>query len=110
VLNCVAILLVFAISDATTAEENSTVAPGAARGFVPSLVYNGAAFANARGGVRTGATHTSNLNVQVDIDANALLGWTDTIAYIDGLWLQGGLPSNLVGDAQGVSNISARTA
>jgi porin len=107
VLNCIAILLVFVISDVTTAEENSTVAPGAVRSFAPSLVYNGAAFANVRRGVRRGATYTSNLNVQVDIDANALLGWPDTIAYIDGLWLQGGQPSNFVGDAQGVSNISA---
>jgi porin len=70
-------------------------------------VYGGAAFANLGGGVRSGGTYTSNLNLQLDVDAAALLGWPDTIVYFDALWLQGGLPSNFVGDAQGVSSISA---
>src|SRR4029077_12980905 len=34
-------------------------------------------------------------------------GWSDTIAYLDAVWLQGGLPSSFIGDAQGVSSISA---
>jgi porin len=78
--------------------------------FKPGLVYNGAAFANLGGGVRAGATYTSNLNLQVGIDGAALFGWPDTIGYLDALWLQGGLPSNFIGDAQGVSSISAPNA
>jgi porin len=80
------------------------------RGLEPGLVYNGAAFASLRSGARSGSTYTSNLNVQLNIDAAELLGWPDTIAYVDALWLQGGLPSSFVGDAQGVSNISAPNA
>jgi porin len=73
-------------------------------------VYNGAAFANLGGGVRQGGTYTSNLNLQVSVDGAALFGWPDTIGYLDALWLQGGLPSNFIGDAQGVSSISAPNA
>ena len=57
--------------------------------------------------MRTGSTYTSNLNLQLDVDLARLVSWPDTIVYLDGLWLQGGLPSTFVGDAQGVSNISA---
>ena len=60
--------------------------------------------------VRPGGTYTSNLNLQLVVDAAALFGWPDTIAYFDALWLQGGLPSNFIGDAQGVSSISAPNA
>jgi len=78
--------------------------------FKPGLVYDGAAFANLRGGVRRGGTYSSNLNLQLNIDAGRLSGWPDTIAYLDALLLQGGLPSNFIGDAQGVSSISAPNA
>jgi porin len=78
--------------------------------FKRGLVYNGAAFANLGGGVRQGGTYTSNLNLQVSVDGAALFGWPDTIGYLDALWLQGGLPSNFIGDAQGVSSISASNA
>ena len=77
------------------------------RGLKPALEYDSAAFANLGGGVHPGGTYTSNLNLQLNLDAAALFGWPDTIAYVDALWLQGGLPSNFIGDAQGVSNISA---
>lgn len=73
----------------------------------PGLVYNGAAFANLRGGVRPGGTFTSNLQAQLDVDLGKLVGWEDSIAYVAGVWLQGGLPSSFIGDAQGISSISA---
>lgn len=100
-------LLDFAICRPAIADDKVAIESGAPQAVKPSLVYSGAAFADVAGGVRAGGTYTSNLNVQLDIDAAALLGWPDTIAYLDGLRLQGGLPSNFVGDAQGVSNISA---
>ena len=83
---------------------------GALSAFKPGLVYDGAAFANMGGGVRHGGTYSSNLNLQLNVDGAALFGWPDTIAYLDALWLQGGLPSSFVGDAQGVSSISAPNA
>jgi porin len=92
-----------AIADETSAEGDA----GAANAFKPGLVYDGAAFANLGGGVRHGGTYSSNLNLQLNVDGAALFGWPDTIAYLDALWLQGGLPSSFVGDAQGVSSISA---
>jgi len=102
----VLLALALAVCDLATAEESSTSDSGASKGVKASLVYNAAAFANVAGGARTGGTYTSNLNLQLDIEG-AVLGWPDTIAHLDGLWLQGGLPSSFVGDAQGVSNISA---
>jgi porin len=79
-------------------------------GFKPGVVYAGAAFANLGGGVRSGGTYSSNLNLFLDVDAEAAFGWRDAIAYVDALWLQGGLPSSFIGDAQGVSSISAPNA
>jgi porin len=93
-----------AIADETSVADD-VAAP---RGLTPALVYDSAAFANLGGGARRGGTYTSNLSLQLNIDATVLFGWPDTIAYVDALWLQGGQPSKFVGDAQGVSNISAR--
>jgi porin len=93
------------------ADETSAVGDvGAPSAFKPGLVYDGAVFANLGGGVRPGGTYTSNLNLQLNIDAGGLFGWSDTIAYLDALWLQGGRPSSFIGDAQGVSSISAPNA
>ena len=105
---CAVVLLAFFWCSPATADESPTAdgvaAPPALK---PGLVYNGAAFANLGGGVRSGGTYTSDLNLQLNIDAAALFGWSDTIAYLDAVWLQGGLPSSFIGDAQGVSSISA---
>jgi porin len=73
-------------------------------------VYNGAGFANLGGGIKARGTYTGNLNLQLTVDAASLLGWKDTLFYLDGLWIHGGQPSNFTGDAQGVSNISAPSA
>jgi porin len=101
-------LLGFLFSGSTIAGETSAAeGVGAPSPFKPGLVYDGAAFANLGGGARHGGTYTSNLNLQLNIDAALLFGWRDTIAYLDAVWLQGGLPSSFVGDSQGVSSISA---
>src|ERR1700737_4866801 len=91
----------------TPAETDQT---GSLRGIRPALVYNGAGFANLGGGIRSQGTYTGNLNLQLTVDGASLLGWKDTLFYIDGLWIHGGQPSNFIGDAQGVSNISAPSA
>ncbi len=101
-------LLGLLVSGPAAADDTSTADDVASPSAIkPGLVYNGAAFANLGGGVRAGGTYTSNLNLQLNVDADALFGWPDSIAYLDVLWLQGGLPSNFIGDAQGVSSISA---
>ena len=76
-------------------------------GTTHALVYNGAGFTNLGGGARNGSTYTGSLNLQLTVDGGSLLGWKDTLLYLDGLWIHGGQPSNFIGDAQGVSNISA---
>ncbi len=108
---CLAALLGLLLGDPASADETPAGdSPALPPGLKPGLVYDGAAFANLGGGVHPGGTYTSNLNLQLDVDAAALWGWTDTVAHIDGLWLQGGLPSSFIGDAQGVSSISAPNA
>ena len=108
---CGAALLGFVICDPAAADDASAAGDVAAmRAFTPGLVYDGAAFANLGGGLRPGGTYTSNLNLHLVVDAAALFGWPDTIAYFDALWLQGALLSNFIGDAQGVSSISAPNA
>ena len=82
----------------------------APRGITPALVYNGAAFTSLGGGTRAGSTYTGNLSLQLTVDGGSLLGWKDTLFYVNGMWIHGGQPSNFVGDAQGVSNISAPSA
>ena len=72
------------------------VADDTTSAFKPGLVYNGAAFANLGGGVRSGGTFTSNFQPHVDIDLGKLIGWQDAIAYVDVLWMQGGLPSSFI--------------
>src|SRR4030095_7880821 len=98
---CMAVLFVFLSSPACAVDSAAADDTANWSAFKPGLVYGGAAFANLGGGVRPGGTLTSNLNLQLTVDAAALLGWPDTITYADVLWLQGGLPSNFIGDAQG---------
>jgi porin len=107
VLGLVALLAIANCGAANAQETPATDAPSAPRGLKLGLEYDSAAFANLGGGVRPGGTYTSNLNLRLNIDAATLAGWPDTIAYLDAVWLQGGLPSNFIGDAQGVSSISA---
>ena len=108
---CGAALLGFVLCGPAIADEASTTDDaGAPSAFKPGLVYVGAAFANLGGGVRPGSTYSSNLNLHLNVDGAALFGWPDTIGYLDALWLQGGLPSSFIGDAQGVSSISAPNA
>jgi len=52
-------------------------------------------------------TYSGNLNVQVSLDGDHLFGKPGLTMLIDGLWIHGGQPSAVLGDAQGVSNLSA---
>ena len=76
-------------------------------GVTPVLSYEGDTARNASGGVTRGSAYVGNLDIQLAIDGHRLAGLPGVSAFIDGLWINGGQPSKLVGDAQGVSNIAA---
>ena len=46
-----------------------------------------------------------NLNLRVDGDAAALLGWDDTALHTELLWNHGGKPNRRVAAVQGISNL-----
>jgi porin len=79
----------------------------AARGVGLSIVYDGEGLVNATGGVRTGAVYVGDLHLQLTVDGERLLGWHGMTFFLNGLGTHGGHPSDLVGDAQGVSNLEA---
>ncbi|HET6308155.1 MAG TPA: carbohydrate porin [Rhodopila sp.] len=79
-------------------------------GIAPHLLYDGDGAANLSGGNRRGVTASNNLHVQVNLDGERLVGVPGLTVHLDGLWISGGAPSRLVGDAQGVSNIQAPSA
>jgi porin len=79
-------------------------------GLTPSLQYDGDAFGDLAGGDRRGATGTGNLHVQLAIDGGQSLNVPGLSGWVDLLWIHGGQPSKLAGDAQGVSNIAAPPA
>lgn len=76
-------------------------------GFAPSLTYEGDAAANVSGGGRRGSTYGGDLHLQLLVDGGRLAGAPGLSGFLDGLWINGGGPSRLAGDAQGVSNIEA---
>ena len=70
--------------------------------------YDGEGFANTSGGLRRGGNYLGNLNLQLTVDAQRLMGWPGATVFLYGLGIHGGHPSrDFVGDAQGVSNIEA---
>jgi porin len=77
------------------------------RGIQLGIRYDGEVFANSSGGLRRGATYLGNLNLQLTLDAQRLIGWPGATVFLYGLGIHGGHPSSFVGDAQGVSNIEA---
>ena len=79
-------------------------------GVTPSLQYNGDAFGDLAGGNRRGITGTGNLHVQLGVDGGQLLNVPGLSGFLDLLWIHGGQPSKLAGDAQGVSNLAAPAA
>src|ERR1700742_4679465 len=76
-------------------------------GVTPQLVYDGDMAANTSGGEKRGTAYSGALQVELTLDGARLAGIAGLTAYLDGLWINGGQPSKLVGDAQGVSKIAA---
>ena len=71
-----------------------------------SLIYTIDIWANVRGGLRRGWRILDNLDATLTVDAERALGWRDATLFLYGLYNNGeGLSGDLVGDAQGASNI-----
>jgi porin len=89
---------------AASAFAADTASSEAADWLAPALTYDGAAVANLRGGLRRGSTYVGNLHLKLTANGDPL-GWPGASAFADLLTIHGGRPSQLVGDAQGVSSI-----
>ena len=76
--------------------------------LVPGLTYDGTVLGDLRGGARTGSAYVGNLHLKLTAQGETV-GWAGTSAFFDVLTIQGGRPSSLVGDAQGVSNVEGPT-
>jgi porin len=76
------------------------------RGVTITTLY-GAVLSDLDSGRGRGGTYSGNLNVQVSVDGQRLFGRSGLTLFVDGLWIHGGQPSAVLGDAQGVSNLSA---
>jgi porin len=78
------------------------------RGIQFNIRYDGEVFSDISGGLRRGTTYLGNLNLQLTVDTEPLVGWPGATVFVYGLGVYGGHPSGtFVGDAQGVSNIEA---
>ena len=82
----------------------------APRGITIEGAWTGEVFGNARGGVERGARHLSNADLTLALDG-AAFGAEGFKLFAYGLYDDGGaISGDLVGDAQGVSNIEADPA
>jgi porin len=79
-------------------------------GVTPSATYVGDAAANVAGGAKRGQTYAGLLHLQVALDGERIAAMPGLTAWVDAMWVNGGQPGQLVGDAQGVSNIAAPPA
>jgi porin len=77
------------------------------RSLMMTLSYTGELVWNAAGGRRSGAAIPGAAGVQATLLLGPLVGWRGARVFVFGLGTHGGAPSNLVGDAQGVSNLEA---
>jgi porin len=99
-----------AAADGSSSTTFETIRQTATRlGIDPSFVYDGAGVVNTHGGERTGAVYLGNFHMMLTLDTARLLGWKGATFFFNGLVTHGGHPSDLVGDAQGVSSLEAPT-
>jgi len=75
-------------------------------GVVPSVIYDSDAAANVSGGAKRGTSYSGSLHVQLALDGDKVAGIPGLTGWLDGLWINGGNPSSLSGDAQRVLNIA----
>lgn len=73
-----------------------------------SAVYTADIRSNVDGGVERGTRYLDNLDLQVAIDADRLVGWHGARIFLYGIYDNGVSISRLVGDIQTISNIETR--
>ncbi|GJG89644.1 hypothetical protein tb265_48250 [Gemmatimonadetes bacterium T265] len=73
-------------------------------------IYDGAVTANASGGLRRRTAYVGALSVTARFDGARLAGVPGLSAFVYALDTHGGQPSDFVGDAQGVNNLTAPPA
>ena len=71
-----------------------------------SVVYSADVWSNVRGGTKRGSRYLDNLDVTLTVDAERVFGWRGATLFAYGLYNNGTrFSEDLVGDAQGISNI-----
>ena len=71
--------------------------------------YTAETIANASGGLRRGTRYLDNLDIVLEADLGAAVGWGGAQLHLYGLYNNGKSISALAGDAQAVSNIETGT-
>jgi carbohydrate-selective porin OprB len=79
----------------------------AARGIAPSVIYDADGLSNLDGGLQRGTILQGNSYLQVLIDGEKFFGFPGLKIYVSELVTHGPNPEAFVGDAQGVSNMTA---
>ena len=75
-----------------------------------SVVYTADLFADAAGGIRTGARYLDDLDLQLAVDADRLVAWHGARIFLYGIYGNGAqLSGRLVGDVQGVDSLETGT-
>jgi porin len=69
------------------------------------VTYTSELIGNVAGGVERGARYLDNLDMVFEADLDALAGWKGARLHVYGLYNNGASISELVGDAQAVSNL-----
>ena len=114
----VSLLVAFAPAHAESAAERSTLT-GDWNGLRTRLENRGVTVTiasahewmrNLRGGAAVGSASLDNEDLQVEVDAERLVGWPGATWFVYGLRDHGHSPSEYAGDAQVVSNIDAPDA
>lgn len=70
-----------------------------------SAVYTADIRSNVAGGVRRGTRYLDNIDLQVAVDADRLVGWQGARMFLYGIYDNGRALSALAGDVQTLSNI-----
>jgi porin len=76
-------------------------------GVTLGLAYKADYWSGISGGIDRGRSFLDNIDYEIAVDAERLMGWSGTAFFISFLTNHGGNPSDHAGDAQGLSNIAA---
>jgi porin len=89
------------------AQAGDATATAPAPPVTSTLIYDGDALSNLRGGAARGSNYQGMLRWQTSVDAERAWGWANTSAYANVMATHHAGTLGVTGDAQGVSNIEA---